>query len=67
MQLDIEMHKVVSRQTESGIEHLILARGYRIYSQKQPESVNRLGDLLQLRSEQSNAWYWQLKFIIVGI
>ena len=55
MQLDIEMHKVVSRQTESGIEHLILARGYRVYSQKQPESVNRLGDLLQLRSEQSNA------------
>jgi hypothetical protein len=29
-QLDIEMLKVVSRLTESGIEHLILARGYRI-------------------------------------
>ena len=29
-QLDIEMLKVVSRLTESGIEHLIFARGHRI-------------------------------------
>ena len=51
-QLDIEMLKVVSQQTESGIEHLILARGCRICSSKQPKSVNRSGDLLQLLSSQ---------------
>ena len=34
MQLDIEMHKVVSRQTESGIEHLILGLVATVYSPK---------------------------------